>query len=165
MRQKGNITSWVLVGLIIVTGVLSLGQVVAAMEGHGFWLVSPEEASMAPAVGSKDRNGAFRLGSPLPNAGPIVKVESPAVHAEAISPVEIMVRFSPRKAPVDLSSLEVTLVKFFSIDITDRIVPYATSKGIHIQEANLPSGEHLIRLAVSDKDGKLTVKELTVRVL
>ncbi len=165
MRQNGNIISWVLVGLIIVTGVLSIGQVLAAMEGQGFWLVSPEEASLAPAVGSKDRNGAFRLGASLPNVGPIVKVESPLIYAEAVSPLAIRIRFSPREAPVDLLSLEVTLVKFFSIDITDRIVPYATSEGIHIQKANLPSGEHLIRLAVSDTDGKLAVKELTVRVI
>ena len=81
------------------------------------------------------------------------------------SPLEILIRFTPRQAPVDLSTLNVTLVKFFNIDLTDRVRPYMSPEGIHIQDAKLPSGEHTLHLTLADMDGGLTTEEISLRVM
>jgi hypothetical protein len=74
------------------------------------------------------------------------------------------VKFAPRNAPVDVSSLKVQVVKLIPIDITDRVRPYVTAEGIQIPDAKLPSGEHKVRLSLSDNAGVVSRKEMTVTI-
>lgn len=163
-RQKVTASMWVVIGLMLIAGMQLIGLGLISANDSAFWLVTPEEASMTPALSPKDDDGSFRLGA-SPDNGPIVNVERPALQTAVTSPLEIIIRFAPRQAAVDVSSLKVTLVKFVNIDITPRIKPFTTSEGIHIQDVNLPSGTHRVRLVISDKSGKLTVKELKIQVI
>ncbi|MCX5722771.1 MAG: hypothetical protein NT179_12205 [Nitrospirae bacterium] len=131
------------------------------------WLITPEEAAMAPAVDANGISGGglTDIGREDINAGPEIEILKPADGGRVPSPVEVAVRFIPRLGAVDLASLKVSIVKFITIDITDRIRPYATAEGIQLKEANIPSGKHRVRITVSDKAGGVSIKELWLEVL
>lgn len=128
------------------------------------WLITPEEAAMA--------SWEPRPGEPLKEVagedvsfGPLIELLKPANGDKTSTPLEIVVKFIVQSAKVDLASLKVSLVKFMSIDITDRIRDHTTADGIHVPEAKIPSGKHTVRMSIADKDGMLTVKTFTFEVL
>lgn len=131
------------------------------------WLITPEEAAMKPASDANGLQGGglIDIGREDINTGPQIEILKPADGGRVPSPVEVTVRFVPRLDAVDLASLKVSIVKFITIDITDRIRPYATAEGIQLKEANIPSGKHRVRITVSDKAGGISVKELWLEVL
>lgn len=144
--------------LVPATGYLAIKQ---GMEA--FWLIKPEEAALPPAV--FERGGLTDLSTPLPDAGPEIQILSPPIDTPNPSPLKITIRFNPRKAPIDLSSFKVTLVKWINIDLTDRLREYVTPDGIDVEKAELPAGEHLVRLTLADQNGALTVKQVKLIVL
>lgn len=143
----------------------------ASTPGDEFWLITPEEAAKPGAPANADALNPFttRGLSPLEvgrdvDTGPMIEVLKPSVKKVETTPVEVSVKFAPRSAPVDISSLKVQVVKLIPIDITDRVRPYTDPEGIHIPDARLPSGEHKVRISLSDKDGGMTRKEMTVTI-
>lgn len=136
---------------------------VHAAGSYGFWLITPEEAAMPPA--STEKGGQpLDIGREPLDTGPLIEVLKPVPGALPAVPLEITVKFVPRSAPVDLSSLKVMVVKFIGIDITDRVRPFATPAGIQIPNAKLPAGEHTVRITVSDASGGVSQKQLTLTV-
>ena len=126
---------------------------------EGFWLITPEEAAMPaePAYPTTTKGlGPFDIGREARDTGPLIEVVKPEGGKVQSPPVEVSVKFAPRNAPVDVSSLKVLVVKFIPIDITDRVRPYTTAEGIEIPDAKLPSGEHKVRLSLSDSTGGVT---------
>lgn len=97
--------------------------------------------------------------------GPKIHITKPNTGTPVKSPVEVQIRFEAGKAPIDLSTLNVTLVKWLDIDITEHIKGYATPEGVHIQQANLPVGEHTVRITLADQEGCVTVTEVQVVVV
>lgn len=131
------------------------------------WLITPEEAALPPA--SPEERGLkggtpFDIGREPPDIGPIIEVVKPIEGTPQSPPIEIAVRFTPRQQPIDLASLKVTVVKFISIDITDRVRPYLSAQGIQIPDAKLPSGEHTVRISLSDVTGAASVKQATMKI-
>lgn len=149
--------------LPVAVFLLALAGGVHAAGQDGFWLITPEEAATPPASTEK-RGQPFDAGREPPDNGPLIEVLKPVPGAPIAVPLEIAVKFVPRSAPVDLSSLKVTVVKFIGIDITDRVRPFATPAGIQIPDAKLPSGEHTVRIAVADASGGVSRKQLTLTV-
>lgn len=147
----------IIIFLIPATGYLAIKQ---SMES--LWLIKPEEAALPPAV--FERGGPTELSTPLPETGPDIEIVSPLADTPNASPLEIMIRFNPRNAPIDLSTLKVTLVKWINIDLTDRIREFVTPEGIHVGNAELPSGEHLVRFSLADQNGDITVKQVKLIV-
>ncbi len=136
--------------------------------GPDNWLITPEEAALPPAPADARQLGGgapFDIGREPLQTGPDVNVVTPGAGDPSKSPLQIVVEFKPNGAPVDFSTLKVVLLKFFNIDITDRVLPYADSDGIHVPDAKLPSGEHTIRITVGDKDGGVTEAEVIIKVL
>ncbi len=149
--------------LLACAVLLTLASGASAAGPDGFWLVTPDEAAMPPA--STEKGGQpFEAGREPPDTGPLIEVLKPAEGDSVAVPLEIAVKFVPRSAPVDLSSLKVTVVKFLDIDITDRVRPFATPAGIQIPDARLPAGEHRVRITVADASGGVSRKQLTLTV-
>ena len=148
---------------------MAAGVVLLALAGHAraagseFWLITPEEAAMAPAPTDK-MGRPLDIGREPPDTGPMIEVLKPVSGAPVAVPLEVSVKFVPRSAPVDLASLKVTVLKLFGIDITDRIRPFTTATGIQIPDAKLPSGEHTVRIAVADASGGISQKQVTLTV-
>lgn len=131
----------------------------AAVDAKELWLISKDEAAK-PAGPPKVRMA--KRGAPT---GPKISIVSPKLDDVLHSPLAVSVHFEPREnVPVDLASLKVVVQKLIDIDITDRVMPYATADGISIDEAKVPSGEHLVEISVADAQGRRTSEILKLSV-
>jgi len=147
-----------------MTLLLSAGEPPGALAGtgpEGLWLVTPEEAMTPGEVRSR---GLFQREAPLPNSGPDIRIEKPGLDQAQQSPLDIAISFLARRAPVDLATLKVTLVKLVNIDLTERVRQYVSPEGLRVPKVNLPSGEHIVRLSLGDQAGGVTVKEIILDV-
>jgi len=132
---------------------------VQPVEAEEMWLISPEEAAYAPAP-----EESLIRSRGLNSKGPRIDVLKPADDVPQQSPLEILVQFHPNPVAVNPDSVKVQLVKFISIDITDRVKPYLSESGINVKEANIPPGRHLVRITVSDGKGETNSKEIELQV-
>lgn len=122
-------------------------------------LVTEEEG----AVGNPPP-GPIDAGNSL-NTGPSIEVIRPEQNAVLRSPIPIVVRFVPNGRDVNLSSLKVEVLKLWTIDITNRVLPYTTREGINVENATLPSGEHKLRVTIGDVEGGVSRKIFQVKIL
>jgi hypothetical protein len=99
--------------------------------------------------------------------GPEIQVVHPGGEAIDRQPVEIDVVFNQSKdgAEPNMSSLKVRYIKFFSIDITDRVKPYVAGNRIHVTQAEFPKGEHTVEIYVEDGNGKASSKVMEFKVI
>lgn len=99
--------------------------------------------------------------------GPAIKLLSPDPAAESIkSPFNLRVAFEPRGgAKIDPASVKVSYMKTPVVDLHERIKPGLTEKGIHLENAEVPPGEHQIRLSVQDSEGRQTTTVIHLKVV
>lgn len=111
------------------------------------------------------KTGGMKMSRTIEHSeGPFVEFLKPTDGAVVPEPVAIHITFKQNQAPVDINSLEVTYLKLFSIDITDRIKPYVTPTGIKIDKAELPTGEHRVKFSIKDTANNLTERTLSVEI-
>lgn len=122
------------------------------------WLISPDEAAMAPATDEGIRSRG------LGDAGPGIDIVRPAEGAVVPSPAEIIIKFLPKSGPINLESLKVKLLKFVSIDLTDRLKPFLNTEGIAVKDAKVPGGTYRVRIDLSDTQGKTSTREISFEV-
>jgi hypothetical protein len=144
----------------VLAGILASATVIERpVEATPAVLITEEEAAMAPPVDPREPEV-------LPREGPIIHVVSPS-EPVVTSPFDIDVRFSPREGgpPVLMASLRVVLVKFISIDITERVRPYVDGTRLLVSQAQIPRGRHRLRIRIADREGGVTadILEITVR--
>lgn len=95
-------------------------------------------------------------------AGPIIKVITPEEGKTYSPPLNIELHFITKGlTEIDLSTLKVEYLKFLSIDITERVLPYVNKEGIKISNAKFPSGTHNLKITISDKKGAVTIQKFT----
>lgn len=162
MRGIGHI------GMSFVTVVIGfifllMPESTPAANEKGVWLITPEEAAMAPEKKIPDRD-LTQIGAES-SLGPKIEVLKPPDGSSTHSPVEVDVKFTPKLSPIDLSSLRVSVVKFINIDITDRVLTYASVEGIRVPAAQLPSGQHTVRVSIADRDGLRSAKDVTFEIV
>jgi hypothetical protein len=143
-----------------------------------FMLITPDEANMqeaptlsTPAVASlpgEPAGGTEQTMLVVPESaatGPEIMLISPEPESINLSPLKILVKFNPREGTkVDISTLRVELLKFITINITDRLKGYASNEGINVEKAELPSGNYKIRVTLSDTTGGMTSRVFVLRV-
>lgn len=138
--------------LLITVSVCSAGEVVE--------ILTKDEGAMQEAP-----TGVSDLSRPL-NNGPRIMILIPEINHEYRSPLSIEIRFIPREgSEVDLSKFKVECLKLFNIDITDRVKKYTSKDGVKVEKAELPPGNHKLRLTIGDTGGGLTQETFTVKVL
>jgi hypothetical protein len=150
-----------LAGLASLIGLLSLATMGRAETGG--WLITPEEAAMAPAADVT--RGIVEIEREDVSVGPVIDVVEPSNGSRLPMPVQVLIHFAPFSEPIDLASLKVVLIKFITIDITDRIRPYVTPEGIQVKEAKIPPGKHRVRITLADRAGTISTKEVSFEVL
>ena len=135
-------------------------------------LLTPEEGAMQEELTAKPAGppGTPRVEERLdipktPVTGPDIQILSPEPEKAYSPPLRVLVKFVPREGTrVDLSSLKVECLKIFTINITDRLREYITNNGINVDKAELPSGDHKIRITLGDSGGGMTSKVFMVKV-
>jgi hypothetical protein len=71
------------------------------------------------------------------------------------SPLHFKLQFrSYGGAAIDLDTLTVTYLRGSNIDLTQRVRAFARPTGIDIPDAEVPPGEHAIRIEVKDSEGR-----------
>jgi len=140
---------------------LSFPYTVGARGGKVLELITADEAA-SPELSPS----AMHIEAALSDDGPEVDVLIPKQGKPYRPPVEISIRFIPKDGKdINLSTLKVEYLRFITINLTKRVRPYATKKGIEIPKTSLPSGTHTIRLTIGDMSGAITRRVFYVKVL
>ena len=92
-------------------------------------------------------------------------VSPPADAAVPRGPLTLDITFDAHNgATVDPSSVRITYLKQPAVDLTVRLKPYITAKGIEAANVNVPPGTHMIRIDVTDSEGRTTNTVMTIQV-
>ena len=107
-------------------------------------LITEAEAALPAAAGGVTMRGITR--------GPTIKLMTPG---ETKSPFDLKVKFEAHGgATIEPGSLKVVYLKSPVVDITDRVKGFVTPDGIDMSKAEVPAGQHSIRIDVKDSDGR-----------
>lgn len=99
--------------------------------------------------------------------GPGIKLLSPEPGAAAVkSPFLFKVAFEPRGgAKIDPATVKIVYVKTPNVDLLDRVKVGLSEKGIELDAAEAPAGEHQIRVSVQDSEGRQSTQLIAFTVL
>ncbi len=127
------------------------------------WLITPDEAARAGFPTGDLKEPAAAVEGP----GPLIVVKDPKALKRLRSPIYIFIAFEPGSSglPPDMKTLNVTLIGFFDIDITDRVREYIKGSNLEIEKADLPAGDHRLRMSIKDVDGNPNERDVVVRVV
>jgi len=99
-------------------------------------------------------------------AGPFILVELPDESKPYNRRIDILIRFekNPLGEPVDMRSLKVTYLKFFDIDITDRVRPYVKKDRIDGKRIKFPKGNHRVKIQIKDHEKMESSRVIRIKV-
>lgn len=127
----------------------------APMAAAGVVLITPEEATL-PLPKQMVSSRAVTRG-PRIEAG----IDDGTLH----SPLRFKLIFRAfGGSTIDPSTLVVTYLRGSNIDLTQRVKAFVRPGGIDIPEAEVPPGEHAIRVEVRDSDGRTATTNLFLAV-
>jgi hypothetical protein len=122
----------------------------------GVVLITPEEAQLPTPKGVYASRAVTR--------GPRIDLAGPDAN-DVRSPLRLELKFRGfGGATINLDSLRVTYVKQPNVDLTSRVRPYARAAGVEIPDAEVPPGEHLMRVEVHDSEGRRTTTTFLLSV-
>ncbi|MDB5584526.1 MAG: hypothetical protein JWR80_9702 [Bradyrhizobium sp.] len=127
------------------------------MPAHATQLITAEEAQSPPPKGAvaTDRRGITR--------GPKVDV---LTGAEVKSPIRLQLKFEPYGgSKIDPDSVKVTYLRTPNVDLTARVKSFVKATGIDMPDAELPAGEHMVRVDIKDSDGRAGTAVFVLKVL
>ena len=128
-----------------------LASLTVALPAHALTLISEDEARRPASTELVD------LGLRGVTRGPTVTVVSPAEAAPAKSPLALKVVFEAHGgSAIDVASVKVTYLRKPAVDLTERLKPFITAAGIAVDQADVPTGRHLVRIDVTDAQGRRT---------
>lgn len=131
-----------------VWSVFGIGLLVLSGSAVAQTLIKESEARLPPA-------SASTLATRAITRGPGVRLVSP--EASVSSPFPLRVAFEPRGgAKIDLASVKVVYLRSPNVDLLDRLKGGLSEKGIDLSAAEVPPGEHQIRITVQDSEGRQT---------
>lgn len=123
----------------------------------GTVLISADEAKLPPP------KGAVAVATRGITRGPKVAFVGTADASK--SPMRLQLKFeSFGGAKIDTDSLKVTYIKSPAVDLTPRLKPFVKPDGIDMPDAELPPGDHVIRVDVKDSDGRTATTNFTLKV-
>ncbi|HTY02523.1 MAG TPA: hypothetical protein VMC81_02225 [Rhodocyclaceae bacterium] len=130
------------IGLLLALSVLCAGPAFADV------LITESEARLPAAVPPPATRAITR--------GPTIRVLSPDVAAKSLSsPFPLRIAFEPHGgAKIDPSLVKLTYLRSPNVELVDRVKAGLTEKGVELPSAEVPPGEHQLRVTVIDSDGR-----------
>lgn len=138
-------------------GILSIGLIAAtgAWAQAGVWVVTNQEAAMPPSATSKAGRAITR--------GPAIRQVSPAAAVPANQPFNLTVEFAGRGGEkINANSVQILVLRGNNVDITSRMKPYVTDKGIAIPNAMVPAGSYALQVSVKDASGRESLANVEI---
>jgi hypothetical protein len=121
-------------------------------------LITAEEAALPPQKGAVLNSGRGIT------RGPKIQVPDAETGAQT-SPMRFQVKFQTfGGSSIDLEALKVTYLKTPVVDLTPRIKPFAQPNGIDMPDAQLPPGDHLVRVDIKDSDGRAASMSFLLKI-
>jgi len=97
--------------------------------------------------------------------GPTIRFEAPQGALVPHKPFDFRVRFDAHGgATIDPASVHITYLKMPNVDLTTRLHPYITAEGIDMVQAEVPAGEHSLKVDVQDSEGHTGEAVFTLNV-
>jgi hypothetical protein len=97
--------------------------------------------------------------------GPSILFEPPAATPAAHAPFDFKVRFEPHGgATIDPTHVKVTYLKVPAVDLTERLKPFLSANGIDMPAAQVPLGDHPLKIEIEDSDGRNSEATFTMKV-
>jgi hypothetical protein len=121
-------------------------------------LITAEEAALPPPKGAiaTERRGITR--------GPKVGVVTGA--GQLRSPMRLQLKFEPYGgAKIDPDSVRMTYLRTPNVDLTPRVKSFVQPTGIDMPEAELPAGDHMVRVDIKDTDGRAGTTSFVLKVV
>lgn len=121
-------------------------------------LITDEEAGRPPPTGAVavDMRGVLR--------GPKLDLISPDTAIR--SPLHLQIKFEAfGGAKIDPDSVKATYLRTPNVDLTDRIKRFSTAEGIDMPDAEVPAGEHMVRVDIKDTAGHPASASYVLKVL
>jgi hypothetical protein len=120
----------------------------------------------------KESEARLPAAAPVPASraitrGPTIRVLSPDVAAQSLSsPFPLRIAFEPHGgAKIDPSSVKLTYLRVPNVELADRIKSGLSEKGVELASAEVPPGEHQIRVTVNDTEGRQSSVVLNLSVV
>jgi hypothetical protein len=124
---------------------------------HSAPLIFANEAALPDGSVSVHTRGIVR--------GPGVDVISPDLNTSLKGPFNLKVDFKEHGGNlIDKNSIKVVYVKSPLIDLTSRFQNGISTKGLLFLGAEVPPGDHIIRISLKDIEGRETSKLITLKV-
>ncbi len=145
---------------VTLTSVAILAAAVIAMPVRALAtpLITEEEAKLPPQKGAVPNSGRGIT------RGPRIQVPDGEIAPQA-SPMRFQVKFQTfGGSSVDLDALKVTYLKSPVVDLTQRVKPFAQATGIDMPDAQLPPGEHLVRVDIKDSEGRTASTSFLLKI-
>ena len=119
-------------------------------------LITAEEAAL-PAM-----KGAVPNSNRVITRGPKITVtEENGVK----SPIRFQVKFHALGgSTIDPNGVKVTYLKQPNVDLTPRVKPFVQPTGIDMPDAQLPPGDHLVRIDVKDSEGRVATTSFLLKI-
>lgn len=131
------------------------GLVAAALPLAAAPLITDKEAALPESKGELKTRGIVR--------GPGIKVVSPDPAAPVKGAFDLKVNFESRGGnKIDPTSVRVTYLKSPAVDLTPRLKGGISESGIEFQKAEVPAGEHALRITVKDAEGRESNSTITI---
>ena len=122
----------------------------------GVVLISDDEGRLPPPQQVASSRGITRA--------PRIEL-SPLDDGQLHSPIHFKLTFRAfGGSTIDPNSLTMTYLRSSGVDLTSRVRPYANAQGIDILDAEAPPGEHMIKVTISDLEGRQGVASFTLTV-
>lgn len=148
-------TRTVVLGVMACAALVAVGATPARA---GTILVTSDEAKLPPP------KGAIAVASRGITRGPHIELAD-IDKGELHSPLHLQIRFQAYGgSSIDLNGLQVTYLKSPNVDLTQRVKPFAQPNGIDIPDAELPPGDHEVRVDVRDSDGRTSTTSFILKV-
>jgi hypothetical protein len=145
--------------MIVLAGALTLACVLSPT-AEAEMLITVAEANLPQA---QDAGLATRGIT----RGPGIEQVSPPTGTKTItSPLPLRIKFVGRNnVAVDPASVRLTYLKSPMVDLTERIKSHVTKDGIDMEAAEVPPGNHVLRLDVKDAEGRSATSTITLTVV
>jgi hypothetical protein len=135
-----------------------------ALSGHaasaGSVLIKPAEAALPPAPAAANLALATRGITRRPN----VILVSPK--ASVSSPFDLDFNFRAHGgSTIKPDSFHLVYLKKPTVDLTARVKPFVTAKGVKMEGAEAPPGRHAIKVTIADSAGRKTSAIFVLNVL
>jgi hypothetical protein len=120
-------------------------------------LITADEANLPPP------KGAVAMSARGVTRGP--KVELVPQDGAIRSPVRLQLKFQTYGgSKVDLDAVQATYLRTPNVDLTPRIKPFVNATGIDVPAAELPPGDHIVRIDIKDSDGRTATANFVLKV-